>query len=241
MEKGKKNLLFPWSPDSIRWYKTATEYCGYHRHLSDLLTWQLPKDARVCDMGCGIGSLALELAPHCSHVTAVDIDAIALESLRSECSARHIENIEITEGDFELLSPPEKPFDAIIFCLFGNLPHYYARARQWATGKIFFIVNASSNPKFSIADNARYRSDEKDCREFLDSVGAVYRQERVSLDFGQPLTDIEEALKFVRYYNPDASDKELKAHLEKYLRVAFGGYAFFLPSQKDLSIFSIDI
>ena len=53
---------FIWTEEKILWYQEAVAYFGYDRVLADAAEPYLPREETVCDLGCGSGYLAMELA-----------------------------------------------------------------------------------------------------------------------------------------------------------------------------------
>lgn len=74
----------------------------------------------VLDMFAGVGPFALLLAKRVDRVIAMDKNPIAVKYLRENSLLNKIENIEILEGDANVLAPPyENMADHVIM----NLPH----------------------------------------------------------------------------------------------------------------------
>lgn len=90
--------MFQWTPDMVRFMKTASEYGIYHRALANLIWPDLTPEARVADVGCGLGYLSLALAPYAGRVTAMDVSAEALRVLEENCRERSVQNLEIFQG-----------------------------------------------------------------------------------------------------------------------------------------------
>ena len=61
-----------WDADTIRFMIDACEHAPYNRELAAYIGPRLAPGAHVCDAGCGLGYLSLELARHAGRVTAVD-------------------------------------------------------------------------------------------------------------------------------------------------------------------------
>ena len=77
-----------WDADTIRFMIDACEYAPYNRELAAYIGPRLAPGAHVCDAGCGLGYLSLELARHAGRVTAVDRSPEALAVLR-RCPRSH--------------------------------------------------------------------------------------------------------------------------------------------------------
>ena len=63
--------MFIWNEDMIRFLRDASEHSDYHHLLAEYLAKRLPENAHVCDAGCGLGYLSLQLAPYCRLGSAV--------------------------------------------------------------------------------------------------------------------------------------------------------------------------
>lgn len=114
-----------WTDESIAFLRDAAAMNRYYETVAERITPQLTENAHVCDAGCGIGELSLALKPYCRHVTAVDADALAIKTLK----AHLIEGVTARCGDMETLAP-EKPYDAMVFCLFGRTQDTLRIARK---------------------------------------------------------------------------------------------------------------
>jgi len=62
--------MFLWSEKRIEWYQRAVAYNRFDAALADAVEPFLPLGETVCDLGCGIGYLAAELARRGYDVTA---------------------------------------------------------------------------------------------------------------------------------------------------------------------------
>jgi SAM-dependent methyltransferase len=59
----------------------------------------LAPGARLCDAGCANGLFVRYLAPHCAHVTALDLNAAMLEQARIMVEQGGFRNIDLVRGD----------------------------------------------------------------------------------------------------------------------------------------------
>ena len=119
-----------WTEESIAFLRDAAAINRYYETIAERIAPQLPENAHICDAGCGIGELSLALKPYCHHVTAVDADALAIKTLK----AHLIEGVTARCGDMETLAP-EKPYDAMVFCLFGRTQDTLRIAKKQCRGK----------------------------------------------------------------------------------------------------------
>jgi 16S rRNA (guanine1207-N2)-methyltransferase len=78
-------------------------------------TMELPRDARVLDVGCGYGPIGLTAALLCSegHVTMVDINERAVQLSAENASRNGIHNVSILQSDL-LEQVKDQRFDVIL-------------------------------------------------------------------------------------------------------------------------------
>ena len=79
----------------------------------------LPDGAKVLDLACGTGNLALPLARRGMRVTGADIAPNLLEQARGRAAEEGLD-ISFEEGDAEQLSYPDATFDAVV-SMFGAM------------------------------------------------------------------------------------------------------------------------
>jgi ubiquinone/menaquinone biosynthesis C-methylase UbiE len=79
----------------------------------------IPPGARVLDLACGTGNVALPLARKGAHVTGVDIAANLLAQARERAAAEGLDMV-FDEGDAEQLPYPDASFDAVL-TMFGAM------------------------------------------------------------------------------------------------------------------------
>lgn len=194
-----------WDADTIRFMIDASEHASYNRELAAYIAPRLPKDAHVCDAGCGLGYLALELAAHAAKVTAADICPQALDVLRQNCAQRGIENIAIRCGDIEAV-PPETPYDAMVFCLFGEGGDGLRIAKAQCRGDVFLVLRNYRTHRFSPgAHRMEYKGYREACAE-LEELGVPFERAEMSLDLGQPFRSLEDARLFFKRYSRDGEE-----------------------------------
>ncbi|MFZ6182436.1 class I SAM-dependent methyltransferase [Nannocystis pusilla] len=89
-----------------------------HPYARDAIALAAPAaDARVLDVACGPGTLALLVAPEVAHVAALDFAAAMIDRLRERADRAGIE-VDARVGDGQDLPWPDAGFDAA-FSMFG--------------------------------------------------------------------------------------------------------------------------
>ena len=164
--------------------------------LADWIAPQLSPGAHVCDAGCGVGALSLELARRGFRVTALDINPIALAQLPGH------ERIEVRCEDAQKHAP-KAPYDAMVFSFFGDMPMCLRMAARCCAGDIFYISRDYDMHRFSVGRHpVKYRGY-RQAREMLDELAIPYRAQELALDMGQPFVDLDEARRFFALYSRD--------------------------------------
>lgn len=79
----------------------------------------LAPGARLCDAGCANGLFVRYLAPHCAHVTALDLNAAMLEQARIMVEQEGFRNIDLVRGDLMRLPLRDSSYDMV--CCFSTL------------------------------------------------------------------------------------------------------------------------
>lgn len=83
--------------------------------IVDAVCGRVPPSAEaVLDLGSGTGALALRLAPRVDRVTAVDVSHAMTDALRSQATARHLENITAITAPAEALELRPSSFDVVV-------------------------------------------------------------------------------------------------------------------------------
>ena len=221
-----------WSPEIIRYLYTAADHSRYYQDLARQLGAFLRPEDRVCDAGCGLGLLSRALLPYCAHVTAVDRSPAAVAALRARGEDPKLSAL---TGDIREL-PPRQPYDAMVFCLFGDVEEALTVARQQCRGTVLLIRRDYAYHRFSTG-RVPVGFTAADSEDTLRHLGLSYRMERFSLEFGQPLRSLEDARRFFRLYDRSgAADPPLH-------RLTAGPSAefpYYLPNRKDLCLLAVE-
>ena len=230
-------MQFSWDEQTIRWFVDASAYTGFHKALAQRIIPYLEQDYTLCDAGCGIGRLDLELAPYVRELTAVDLSDNAISALRQDALALGLNNIRAEVRDVESLT---ESYDAVLLSFFGQDSMF--DLLKHCRRKLIRIVDAD--------DRARLYP-ERHQRHIRDTVAVVSKQleeksisfelELVELEFGQPLRSWQDAEKFVLSNAPESPSEEVHEFLKK--RIVETGrddFPFYMPKKKGFGIFVMD-
>lgn len=195
-------MMYQWAEDMIRFMRDASEYGDYNQKLAEMMRPWLTKDSHICDAGCGLGYLALALAPYAGKVTAMDKNADALRVLRKNCESRKISNVTIQCGDIsEWL--PEQPFDSMAFCFFGNIDEILTIAGQRCRGTVFAIKKNYAEHRFSVGSHRGGNDSYANAIRRLQELKIPHEGTAMELEFGQPFRSFEDARCFFETYSCD--------------------------------------
>lgn len=227
-------MMQRWSEDTISFMEDASVYGNYHKELAEILLPYLPTRGHICDAGCGLGHLALELSKHCTAVTAVDASANALRGLME----REIPvNLTVRHGD--IFSMEEK-YDAMVFCYFGKTEEILRLAQTGRTHRIVVVRRDCGAHSFSKTTVMRKEHSINYLKEVLEQQQIPYMSRNISLELGQPFRNMEDALRFFQLYNKSAkaiSEKDLDGKLIPAQKEPFSLY---YPSVRNMELIVFD-
>ena len=229
--------FFSWDKDGIRWFIDASAYTGFHKALAQKIVPYLEPGSTLCDAGCGIGRLDLELARHVKNLTAIDVDEDAIKVLSRDAESLGLSNLRAYVHDAELLT---EVFDTILLSFFRetSMPAFLKLCRR----RIIRIVGADNRSNL-YPENHRFK--EKNAipkvQDELISQGIGFKLELAAIEFGQPLVSWRDAELYVLKNAPEATDKEIGDFLsERLVRTGREDFPYYLPNEKEFGIFIID-
>jgi SAM-dependent methyltransferase len=180
----------------------------------------VPVGARVLDVACGTGNLAIPLARRGAVVTGVDIAANLLVQARERAAAEGLSVI-FDEGDAEQLPYADASFDVVVSmfgAMFAPRPELVASelARvlkpggqlamaNWNpasfTGAMFKVGSRHAPPPPGVAPPVLW-GDEAVVRERLGQSFGHIQTELISIDFDLPTDPAGAVAFFRRYFGP---------------------------------------
>ena len=229
-------MNFQWNENTIRWYQEAEEYTGFYKKVAALIAPTLQGHSTFCDIGCGLGLLDLELSPLIDNITCIDINDLAIQSLRKSIRERNIFNINAQVMDCRCL---EGAWNVIHMSFFGggSLLKYLPYCK-----KMIALVAKTDNAAFYPDQYKRNRrSTVADVEQALRNQDLMYSLREVGLEFGQPLRSREEAAEFVKAQASGISEDDLEDFLAQRLtETGQAEYPFYIPNLKTFGIFEIE-
>lgn len=180
----------------------------------------IPPGARVLDVACGTGNLAIPLARWGAVVTGVDIAPNLLAQARERASAENL-SVQFDEGDAEQLPYPDASFDAVVSmfgAMFAPRPDLVASelARvlkpggrlamaNWNpasfSGQMFKVAARHVQPPPGIAPPVLW-GDEATVRDRLAPAFSNLETELIPIDFDLPTNPAGAVAFFRKYFGP---------------------------------------
>lgn len=226
-----------WNEQSVRWFHNASEYTGYNKKLAEILLSYITRRESLCDLGCGAGLIDFELAKHIGRVTCVDISPVAVRAVERHARRLGLDNIAALCMDASAL---EGKWDTVL-ALFHGGQDVFAKYFQLAGEQLILAAHGTLTGSFAPEGHKVVKCfDVSGVKEYLDGQGIQYSLQELTLEYGQPLTDLRDAEAFVTAYATPMSKSELDAYLEERLeKTGDGKFPYYLPNQKKLGLFVI--
>lgn len=228
--------LYQWKPDMIRFMKDSATYTGAYQKMADAIDHLLPKGGTVCDVGCGLGHLAVALSQKKYAVTAVDVSTRATEHLKNS------EYLTVKNTDI-FLDAPGKPYDSMVFCMFGSAEEILNIAKKQCRGTVVVIRRHRRGARFSLDKHREGCHTFSNLREELEEKGVKYGEFSLDLEMGQPLESDEDAVQFFRTYSRDDHPEAIQFAdiAERLVAEPTGNYKWYLPVKNHFGVLFFQI
>ena len=230
--------MFEWTEESIRFRVDAAEQVGFDEAIAAHILPNLPENAHVCDAGCGLGYLSIALAAHCKAVAAVDTSGAALAVLRGNAERQGVENLRIRKADLFSMQP-EEPYDAMVFCFFGQIRETLRAVRTQCSGRAILVKRDHVLRRFSLTERPARRLDFQAACDELAELGVLFSAETFPVEMGQPFRSLADAERFFTLFA--AGEKPEPAQLRARL-VETGKQAFpyYFPAERSLGLIVLE-
>ena len=232
-------MLITWNDKTLDWFRSASEFTGFHKKLAELLLPHIETGGTLCDVGCGIGLIDFELCKKVKSITCVDIDPEAIRLCSSEIARRGITNIKPLLSDAKELAGT---WDTVISVFHGTtealVDFYVKRARK----KVVAVTHTEGLGNFGPrAYKSAKCTTAITAAELLGGRGIKYTHISSALEYGQPFRELENAWEFVEAYSKNAPGEAIEEYLsENLVETRDLEYPLYLPNVKNFGIFIID-
>ncbi|MDO4543860.1 MAG: class I SAM-dependent methyltransferase [Clostridia bacterium] len=230
--------MIVWSEKSIELMCDFASYTHFYEELAKAIAPYIQKGGSVCDAGCGLGFLGAELARYGFTVSGVEKDELAAASAaRLNEGAGHLK---ILCGDIKNL-PPKEPYDAMVFCFFGDVFESLRLAKQQCKeeGRAILIKRDLTARRFSLKPTEVRTHTLSDTETRLTNARIPFEHFLLSLEAGQPFRNKQAAMDFFSIYGGSTGhiDEE-----EVLLRLVEGQppFPYYLPMERKMGVIIIE-
>ncbi len=228
-------MTFNWAEDTIRWYQNASDFTGFYKNIAETIAPMLSGFHSLCDLGCGLGLVDLELASRMERIDCIDINAIALAALTATIKIRGIQNVYPHLRDCDHL---DGQWDVAYMSFFGSneLDRFLPVCK-----KLIAVVAATSGGEMFPSQKRNFkRSTVENTEQYLRSLTIEYKLTHKEFEFGQPFSSLDDARKFVLSYSPHLTEPEMESFFsDRMVQTNSVTYPFFIPRSKTIGIFEI--
>ncbi len=229
-------MNFDWNSDTIRWYQDANDYTGFFKNVAEVIAPKLDGYSTLCDIGCGLGLVDLELSKSIDNITCIDINKEAIEALKKSIEKANITNI---EPQLMNCNDIDKSWDVIMISFFGSrdLDKFLPRCK-----KIIAIVGGKNQTElFPEKYRTFHKNQSGNVEQTLIENELNYTATECSFEFGQPVVSVDDARNFVRSLSSDITSNDLEHFiLNRLIETKEERYPFFIPRMKSVTIFEIE-
>ena len=227
--------MFEWTTERIDWYERALSYTGYASLLAEELIEYLPISESVCDLGCGTGYLARELALRGYEVWGADRSRLALNVLRKEKDRLNLHKLSVLEANWADIKGTEL-WDNVIMVSAGHFDSELMKYLSLCKKRLILVVKEDKSShvlpkgqKSALRKRDYLVSDL--LKDFEYSVKSFYPE------FGQPLLSMDEAKKYISYFGGDVESE--KSALGRVIQTGRADYPYYLPNKSEKLIYVI--
>lgn len=195
----------------------------------------------MCDAGCGLGYLSLEITKRCAYVTAADASKEALDILRANIERNPCPNLSIWEGDVFSM-PPEMKFDAMVFCFFASVRDALKCAKMHCGGKLILFKKNWQSHRFMLHDRPLERfTYVLTCQE-LNELGLPYESESFEQEMGQPFRSVSDAESFFRLHDRDGAQTEIARRDVEAMLIEndSADFPYYLPMKRSVGMIALN-
>lgn len=235
--------MFIWTAEKIHWYQQAANYTKYYQEIFQKIAPFIKKTDHVCDLGCGLGDLSIEIATIANKVTSIDISEDALNVLKEKITRKQIENIEVVQSDWADLDLTPQ-WDIVVVSFFRQNYEDFVKLLKMARQKVIVVAtNGSEDTFLPKAKKNRNEGKVDDLKRTFNEHGLQFTCIEQAVQFGQPLASVDDAQAYIKQYVPDCEQDVMEAHIEKrLLKIKDGDFSgqYFFPNKKEIGIFIIE-
>ena len=232
-------MMLDWTPRTFQWFEAADAWTGYSKKLARLLWERVRVPGTLLDMGCGMAFPDFALAPHVGEITCVDRDERVIAYVQEKIKSESISNLRALAAKGEEV---QGQWDTVMCIFHGEKETILSSYLPLARDTLLVVVHASRAGNIAPEGyKVRKCSGVQETSDFFRQQGISFALLETGIEFGQPLTSLQEAQDFIRAYSrKDIPQEAVTAELESRLvKTGHHQYPYYLPSVKQFGIYTI--
>lgn len=233
-------MMYKWTPDIIRFIDDASKYSNYFEVLAKTIFEKLGNAQNVCDAGCGLGQLAIELSKYYPQISGIDINKNATDFFLNRVKETGIENVKVINADVTNYKPDQK-YDLMVFNYFGDINQILESSSEYCCGKTVIIKRAYKSHRFSFEDKPITTFNRQSAVDVLREKNIPYQELGFSHEFGQPFKSIDDAVLFFETFSHDTNRSLINREnvLKKLVKTEDKNFPYYMQHIKESCILII--
>ena len=232
-------MMIRWNEESIRLMVDSLEYTGFAKDQCGYLLPHLEKSCTVMEAGSGIGYLTRAMAEHVEKVISVEYDAAASAYLQKCVAEKELKNIRAVNGDAFTFDPQEK-VDVLVCCRFGSMEEILTVAKNVGAKKVLVLTLANKHHRVSA--EGKGEEVKEYCRpNLLTENGISYTEEFFTLQNGQPLHSLTDAVAFFKMYDRKGAEITEETARAALIPDPKGEYEWYYPMESRFRLISFEM
>ncbi len=236
-EQMQYRMQIEWNEKTTEWFRRASAFTGFHRNLSEILLRHLDGSRTICDLGCGAGMIDFHLAEHMEEIACVDCVPEVINLLNREIHEKSIHNMKAYCADIDQYSGL---WDSCIMLFVGTATKNIGKYLGLCKEKLLVVDRGGCRESLTAGEKARaYHSLLPMINDFLGS-GIRCSMTTHTLEYGQPLSSLEEAYEYVTFYRKNPINMTVTDYIrENLVKTDHIEYPYYLPYQKNFGVVEI--
>lgn len=232
-------MMIRWNDESIRLMVDSLEYTGFAKAQCQMLLPHLNPTDTVMEAGSGIGYLTCAMAEHAAKVISVEFDQTASSYLQKRVKEEGLSNIRAENADAFTFDPQER-VDVLVCCRFGAMEEVLSIAKKVGAKKV--LVLSLANKRHRVSAEGKGAEVQEYCRpNLLTENGIEYTEDYFTLQNGQPLRSLEDAVAFFKMYDRKGAEITVDSVRPALIPDPKGEYEWYYPMESRFRLIAFEM
>ncbi len=231
--------MIHWNAESIRFMVDSLEYTAFAAEQRKQLLPHLKPTDTVLEAGSGIGYLTRAMAKHVKKVISVEFDPTASAYLKKCVAEEGLTNIRAENAD-ALTFRPGEAVDVLVCCRFGSMEEILTVAKNVGAKKVLVLTLA--NKRHRVSAEGKGEAVKEYCRPtVLTENGISYTEEFFTLQNGQPLHSLTDAVAFFKMYDRKGAEITEETARAALIPDPKGEYEWYYPMESRFRLIAFEM